>query len=118
VSAREPYSVDFLSEGDVIVRGTDDPMQALAWAVGEMDDITHGDLIDGVQPGDEVDPVGVQDAADWCHDMLSRARVGYYRKAGCLPYSYGACSGWSWQLLYADGPGRGAFLGVYFEPKP
>jgi len=116
--SRDKYSVDFMAEGDVLVRGTDDPMQALALVVDELDDGTHGYLIDGVQPGDEVDPAGVEDAAAWCHDMLTRARVGYYRKIGCLPNSYGAYGGWSWQLGYADGPCRGAFLGVYFRPQP
>lgn len=110
------YSVDFLSEGDVVVRGTEDPMQALAWTVDEADDIEGALDLFGARPDDgEVIPEAVDGVAEWCHQMLATARVGYYRKVACLPNSYGAWEGWRWQLQFASGPGPGAFRGVYFR---
>lgn len=114
---RSRFAVDFLSEGDVIVRGTTDPMQALEWAVGELDDCNGGPDIYGVEPNDDEDPdpAAVAAMAAWCHTMLTSARPGYYRKVHCLENSYGAFEGWGWTLSYAKGPARGAFQGVYFR---
>jgi hypothetical protein len=122
---RTCYGVDAMSEHDWLVRGTDDPMRALELIVGELDEVWWGDEMlggvapprPGIEPDDyELEPTAIQAMADWCHTMLATARPGYYRKNPVAPNSWvGECEGWTWMLGYADGPARGAFLGVYFR---
>ena len=107
---RSTVAVHFMTEGDILVRGTDDPVVALGHAVGEIDDVTPGWF-----SWDPTELWDLADAQDWCTSALSRARVGYYRIVNCLPSSRGADEGWSWAMHYATGPGRGAFRGVYFR---
>lgn len=113
------YGVDAMSEGDWLVRGTDDPMRALELIVGELDDLSDvGWDVPSVAPNEDEEPTpeAVADVADWCFGMLARARPGYYRKNPCAPGSWERDGeGWTWMLGYANGPARGAFLGVYFR---
>ncbi|WP_326474816.1 hypothetical protein [Actinophytocola sp.] len=113
-----------MSEGDILVRGTEDPMRALELLVAHLDEDYRGDDMlagvapprPGIEPDDyELDPAAIQAMADWCHTLLANARPGWYRKIHCLPHSEGDWEGWSWQLGYANGPARGAFQGVYFR---
>lgn len=114
--ARDKYGVDFMSEGDFLVRGTLDPMEALRLAVEEdIDCVIAGFYTTPEQ--EDLDPKDVQLLAEELHERLQKARPGYYRKVHCLPGSDGDWEGWTWQLNYASGPGRGAFPGVYFRPS-
>lgn len=120
------YGTYEMTEDDWLVRGTDDPMRALELIVSQLDESYRGnDMLDGVtppksgiKPGDpwRIEPDAVQAMANWCYNMLATARPGYYRLNPTAPGSWEReDEGWTWMLGYADGPGRGAFLGVYFR---
>lgn len=120
-----PTAVYEMSEGDWLVRGTDDPMRALELIVAQLDESPDGDarlygvapFRPGIDPPDyEIHPEFVAAMADWCYDMLVRARPGYYRRNPRSPYSWESVQdGWTWMLGYTNGPGRGTFRGVYFR---
>jgi hypothetical protein len=92
-----------MAEGDVLVRGTTDPVAALAALVADEDTWLGPD-------NQTVDALHAHVMV-----LLNGAMTGYWRKVHCLPNSYGAFEGWGWTLHGADGPGRGAFQGVYFR---
>jgi len=114
---RAKFGVDKMSEGNWLVRGTLDPVEALKFVVDEMDAVGAGA---GERRYGDLDPRAVQTVADWCHDMLQHARPGLYRKNPCGPGSWGReCEGWAWNLGYAKQRGPGTFEGVYFDaPQP
>ena len=122
MSERNKFSVDGLSEGEWLVRGTLDPQLALSLVVDVMDEGDLESLLYGVSPGAHVDrpwygdldPEAVQRVADWCHHMIDSAVPGLYRKVHCLPNSYGAYHGWAWDLRPADARGPGVFEAVEF----
>lgn len=130
---RSKFSVDKMSEGDWLVRGTLDPLEALKFIVDVMNEHSEDGDLWGVSPAvypddpmfgldagkpkyGDLNPNAVQVMADWCHAMLQHARPGLYRKNPCGPGSYGReCENWAWTLGYADERGPGVFEGVYFQ---
>lgn len=125
---RKEFAVDSMAEGEILVRGTLDPMEALkllfedGMFCAEIHDMLGGVARTGkywheasqTRVEGLVDPDAVGAFADWCHGKLRDARSGYYRKVNCLESSYGAGEGWRWALHEAPGPGRGAFKAVEF----
>lgn len=132
---RTKYAVDYMSEGDWLVRGTLDPMEALRLVVDELGDgwatdrllwgvsrETWPDDIDFVLPDragkpryGDVDQTAVGLMAGYLYELLEKARPGLYRKVHCLPSSEGYQEGCSWELGYAKTKGPGVFEGVFFR---
>jgi hypothetical protein len=83
------------------LRGTDDV--DVAREVANQDD-------EVMEWAEEVAPEDV----DW-EVELDVDRAGWFRFSPCSPHS---CGDHSWHLNNANGPGRGAFLGVYFDVRP
>jgi hypothetical protein len=120
---RTKYGVDVMTDGDWLVRGTLDPMEALRLVVDVMHehhvgyDQLHGvcpEMYDGERTFGEHDPAAVDRMADYLFGLLERACPGLYRKVHCLPGSEGAGEGWDWVLGYANERGPGVFEGVNF----
>lgn len=118
---RPKTAVHWMADSQTLVRGTLDPVAALGLA---MDETSNGgwsweDVID-LRPDRDLDGVpGAEhahaiDAADFCFRRLNPAnhRAGWFRINPCPPDHP---EGWSWQLGYEKGPGRGNFQGVIFE---
>lgn len=99
---RRPTPAPML-EDEWIVRGTCDPVSALAAVLGESDDLR------------EQDEWGPDEWNGWCYSMLSRAQSGLWRKAPVGSGTQLASEGCSWQLLSASQRGPGVFAGVYFR---
>lgn len=109
---RKP-GVDLMTEGQILVRGTRDPMEALRLYVDCLH-IQDPDILYGVTPdGGDPDLCAVECMADRLHYMLATARPGLYRKIHCLPSSllYDECA---WQIGFAKAKGPGVFEAVYF----
>lgn len=119
--------VDQLAEDGWLVRGTQDPHEALQAIVEDHDgelDVQMPWIPDLVAYDGEFEPnerlqsqraANIGYAADWCHTMLQRHRVGTYRKVHCLPGSAGELEGWACEI-HSSRPGRGAFSAVEFYP--
>jgi hypothetical protein len=125
MSAKAKTKVDSMAEGEFLVRGTTDPMEALRSLVAEMHEHWTEPLLDGVSPWEradgsrmygEHDPDAIDYLAAWLYGMLEAAQPGLYRKVNCLPGSYGDGEGWRWQLGFAKAKGLGVFEGVLFPP--
>jgi hypothetical protein len=115
------FSVDFLTEGEILVRGTLDPHEALkvvfeeAWDEGDIDDR----LYEVARPHFPDDPEPTQKAinefADWLFELLEKPRCRYWRKVNCLSSAWFASEGWAWALHPAEQGKPGAFPGVEFS---
>lgn len=111
------YGVYPMSEGELLVRGTTDPYEALRFLVDTAgDEHFKMEYLPEIGP-DEIegwdgDPIDVQIVADWLHRTAADAEVGYFRMCVCSPDHP---EGWSWQLGRAKAPGHGIFQGVYFD---
>jgi hypothetical protein len=127
MATKTKTTVDDMAEGEFLVRGTQDPMEALRLVVDVMHENWTQDMLDGVAPGQIyrlgqglVDNEPNQDAIDylaaWLYGMLEAAQPGLYRKVNCLPGSFGEGEGWRWQLGFAKTKGPGVFEGVLFPP--
>lgn len=94
---------DRMLENEWIVRGTQDPVAALAAVAGETDELWGHDTWDAEQ------------AHMWCYGLLSRAYPGLWRKAPVGEGTELHQEGCTWQLLKATRRGPGVFAGVYFR---
>lgn len=121
---RTKHDVYALAEGETLVRGTLDPMEAIRLAVDHTEDTILDDYLWGVSReedhnGDRVygdlDPLAVQAIADKLHWMLTFAKPGLYRKNPVGRGTYADGNGWTWQLGHAKAKGPGTFEGVLFE---
>lgn len=123
------FDVTSMSEGEILVRGTLDPNEALKVVFEQVDGFDRfEERAHGVFRGDHyvsetgevvqslVAPDKVSDFADYLHEMLAKAITGYHRKVHCLDNSYGSYEGWSWALHPAEQGRRGAFPAVEFLP--
>lgn len=106
-----------MTEGEVLVQGTLDPMEAMKIAFEDWTNIYRleesmycvgrwheGDLYEE----NEITPETVRNFGDYLFDMLARARPGLYRKVPTRDEDY------VWMLWPVDKPGRGAFPAVEF----
>jgi hypothetical protein len=110
-----------LTEGGFMVRGTDDPTQALRIAV---EDQPNGDLYDldeivgGIaRDADDktlTDEDKAANAVDAAHYFANRLEPRNHR-AGLLRISPCHCGDHGWHWDTATAPGRGVFKGVVFE---
>jgi hypothetical protein len=113
-----------MAEGETLVRGTLDPMEAVRLIVDHPEDTILDDFLWGVSReedhngerlrGDH-DPELVQAMADKLHWMLAFAKPGLYRKNPVGRGTYADGNGWTWQLGHATAKGPGTFEGVWFE---
>lgn len=115
------FSVERLSEGEILVRGTLDPVMALKLAFEEADELYRLDdwLYDLSGPSRdpaewEHTPESVSIFADRLYGMLAQARSRYWRKVNCLPSAEGAFDGCAWMLHPAIKGRPGAFPAVEF----
>lgn len=106
-----------MNDGEVLVRGTTDPVAALGLA---MDETSNGgwnwedDLAepDPEERDGEREHALARDAAEFCAARLKpqNHRAGWFRINVQAPDG-----DYSWMLGYEDGPGRGNFPGVLFD---
>ncbi len=126
MSKRPKYDVSWMTEGDILVRGTLDSMLALKLIVDTMDEESAGDdLLWGVAPPYEENRPGylyptpeeckaaVEHIAWWCYNKLTHATSGHFRKVHQLPGMWGY-EEYTWELQHVAHKGRGTFEGVYF----
>lgn len=120
------YAVDVMEEGEILVRGTLDPHEALKVVFSEDWDDLPTDLDDLLyqaahprypEDGYKITDEAVNKLAEALFEMLERARCQYWRKIPCLPSSYGFYEGWAYELRPAEKGKPGAFPGVEF-PRP
>lgn len=119
------HSVDFMTEGEILVRGTLDPHEALKLLFEEDPEDVDWRLDDrlyevarpreGISGDPEPTKKAVDAFADWLHGLLERPHCRYWRKVNCLPSSEGEFEGWSWALHPAEQGKPGAFPGVEFR---
>jgi hypothetical protein len=123
-TTRTKHDVYSMSEGEILVRGTLDPVEAVRLVVEDPEDTVIEDCLWGVSReednnGDRVygdhDQSAVQAMANRLHWMLATAKPGLYRKNPCGKGTYGDAAGWKWQLGYGTKRGHGTFEGVLFE---
>lgn len=121
------HAVDFLTEGEILVRGTKDPIEAIRifFEIGDLDMIEFLDGLFDNEPtlfdreaNDWITPTPERigrELGDWINHRLANAMPGHYRKVHCLPSSWASYEGWGWALHPAN-PGSGAFPAVEFLP--
>lgn len=113
-------------EGEIFVRGTLDPQLALKLVIEAADELTRVEellcfgarecnCLPDPEAHQEPTPKAIAELADWCHDMVTTAMTGYWRKVNCLPGSYEAEDGYAWILHGANKGEYGAFPGVQFR---
>jgi hypothetical protein len=136
VSVRKPWAVHAITGGALLVRGTQDPVQALRLVLDDRRDEDCSELegivtelyrphVEMALLGSPVQPplmpgfcrtaapspsmVGV--FADRLFDLLAAARHGLYR---IIPGDAGTGEEWSWHYIPQRRPGPGVFPGVEF----
>lgn len=115
------YGVDILTEGEILVRGTLDPHEALKILFEEgSDELNVEDLLYEVaRPRYDDDPEPTTKAVDAfatrLFELLENPRCRYWRKVNCLPSAWFASEGWAWALHPAEKGKPGAFPGVEFR---
>jgi hypothetical protein len=123
VSKRPEHSVEQLSEGEILVRGTLDPVMALKVAFEAVDYLGLYRLDDWLYelsgpshvPTEWIiTPESLSAFADQLYEMIGDALCRYYRKVNCLPNSEGEFDGHSWMLHTAVKGSPGAFPAVEF----
>jgi hypothetical protein len=118
---RTKTAIHTLVEGGFLVRGTDDPTEALRVAVDELPNGDYwelDDLVAGIARDaddetltDEDKAINAVDAAHYFANRLNPQNhtAGLMRMAPCF------CGDHSWHWMEAKAPGRGVFKGVVFE---
>lgn len=111
------YSVDQLSDGEILVRGTEDPVDALRIAVERLDELPRLEyVIDGAMGEHAENPVQEgREIGEYLNRMLdSVSGIRWWRKVNSLPNSEGEANGWCWTLYPAEPHTQGAFRAVQF----
>ena len=119
--SRAKTGVYDLTEGGFMVRGTDDPFEAILLAIAARAE-AFDDVTDVLRPEHFETPsfteedranftsIAAHEFARWLNPK--NQRVGWLRFTPCAP-SYCGEHRWHWDT--ASGPGRGNFRGVIFE---
>jgi len=117
------FAVEVMNDGEILVRGTLDPHEALKVAFSEeWDDLPHDfddALFETARPREGIDTYQLSDKAinalaDLLFVLLDCAHCQYWRKIPCHPSSYSADNGWAYEVRPAEQGKSGAFPGVMF----
>lgn len=121
---RSKTAVHQMVEGEVLVRGTTDPTDALRLVLEDDVPWSWEEVLEGLEPDyhecehvhrtEEELEAWKREAAEFFARRLDPAnhRVGWFR---INPVGPDHPEGWTWQLGYCDGPGPGNFQAVYFH---
>lgn len=107
---RTAHDVYDMTEGEILVRGTLDPTEALKHAIDGNSYRTDHYL----HAFSEKTPEAGRVLGDTLLSMLSTAKPGLYRKNPVGRGTAGDDQGWKWQLGFASAKGPGTFEGVLF----